>query len=685
MTEHPDRTHSLQPAHLSWQADGTPFSQRYGDVYFSSEDGLAESRHVFLQGNRLAERWAQLPKDAHFIIIECGFGTGLNFLGAWQLWKQVAPSGARLHYVSIEKHPLSGEELRIASAHWPELQALATVLVQHYPPALPGIHQLQPEPAVSLTLGFGEIVDMLDGIHDCDHPGLRDSLGIRADALMLDGFAPAKNPDMWSHAVCERLASLSSPGTSFATFTAAGQVRRQLAAAGFRVDKVAGHGRKRDMLVGEFVGVAPRLAATRRASPAWHCAPGPRFDSKTAVVIGAGLAGCHTARALADSGWRVTVLEQDGGCARGASGNPAGILYTRLATGDSEAAAFSLEAYLYAARHYRAGFAGALLHAGRDGLLNGMLQLGFNPSERRLMERIADRYKDVGDLVQYLDAAQASELAGIPLEHPALFFPDSGWLAPRKICSRLLAHPAIEFAHSRRVLALQPAAQGWEVQCGDGSALVAAACVVAAGIDSKQFRELETLPTSGVGGQISFLPRAATRPRLALCHSGYVAPTDAGGLCFGATFRINDAGSQLRNSDHQHNLQQLRENIPSLLAGASGRESVLQGLRGRAGVRCTTPDRLPIVGPVPNMDSLLERFRPLATNAKASINQAGEYLPGLYVNTGHGSRGLATTPIAAACIAALANRSPRPLHWRQMRAISPSRFAIRALIRGKSR
>lgn len=635
---------------------------------------------MFLDGNQLAERWRQLPKDAHFIIIECGFGTGLNFLAAWQLWDQLAPSDARLHFVSIEKHPLSPEDLETALASWPQLQPLAARLLQHYPLALPGIHQLQLDPQVSLTLGFGEITEMLDGIHDCDHPGLQAAMGCKADALMLDGFAPAKNPEMWSPAVVQRLASLSKPGTSFATFTAAGQVKRGLAAHGFRVNKIPGHGRKRDMLVGalEHRSVNPE---SRRSRPAWHCARPIRFDDKTALVIGAGLAGCHTARALANSGWRVTVLDHAAGYASGASGNPAGILYTRLAAGDSDAAAFSLEAYLYACRHYRADFAEGRLTEGADGCLNGMLQLGFNPAERSTIKRISDRYRGFGQLVSHLDAAEASTLAGIPIDYPALYFPGSGWLAPRRICGQLLEHPAIELVDKQRALELNPEGSGWRVQCAGGMSFAAAVGVICSGIDTTLFRQLAELPIKGVGGQISYLAAPATLPSVSLCHSGYAAPTDTGGLCFGASFRVNDATADLRVADHRHNLQQLQQYLAALVPGDIAEETLIQQLQGRAAVRCTTPDYLPVIGPVPRFDELRRVFQPLAANAKAAIDQPGEFWPGLYVNTGHGSKGLATAPIAGACIAALVNQSPRPLHWKLMRAVSPARFAIRSLIR----
>jgi tRNA 5-methylaminomethyl-2-thiouridine biosynthesis bifunctional protein len=156
-----------------------------------------------------------------------------------------------------------------------------------------------------------------------------------------------------------------------------------------------------------------------------------------------------------------------------------------------------------------------------------------------------------------------------------------------------------------------------------------------------------------------------------------------GELCCGASFRSNDAGADLRAADHRHNLQQLSRHLPSLLSAQALEGIEIDDLQGRAAVRCTTPDYLPIVGPVPRLDAMRRIFKPLARNARAHIDQPGEYWPGLYINTGHGSKGLATTPIAAACIAALANRTPRPLPWRLQRALSPSRFAIRALIRGQ--
>ncbi len=227
----------LRPASLKWR-DGTPYSDIFDDVYFSASDGLAESRYVFLQGNDLPARFASAD---HFTIGETGFGTGLNFLLSLAAWRESAPPAAHLHYLSVEKHPLSIADLRRVSRLWPALAAPAEELLSLYPPLLGGRHQLQlRDGRVTLTLLLGDALALLPDVQTV------------VDAWYLDGFAPAKNPAMWSAGVLREVARLSRPGTSFATFTAAGAVRRELQAAGFTVHKRAGFGRKREMLAGQM-------------------------------------------------------------------------------------------------------------------------------------------------------------------------------------------------------------------------------------------------------------------------------------------------------------------------------------------------------------------------------------------------------------------------------------------------
>lgn len=234
---------------MKQQADPTPHfddtgrlvAPRYGDLYFSKADGLAETTHVFLEGNHLAERFAAMVPGETFTVGETGFGTGLNFLATWRMFESEAPQGARLRFVSVEKEPLEAGTIRQALAPWPELAAYLDRLLAAYETPGPGTHRVVLAGGlIELVLLVGEAADVLSG---WEAP---------ADAWLLDGFAPARNPAMWSDEVFAQLARLSRPGTTLATYTAAGFVRRGLAASGFAVEKRPGFGTKRDMTAGRM-------------------------------------------------------------------------------------------------------------------------------------------------------------------------------------------------------------------------------------------------------------------------------------------------------------------------------------------------------------------------------------------------------------------------------------------------
>ncbi|HWT29086.1 MAG TPA: tRNA (5-methylaminomethyl-2-thiouridine)(34)-methyltransferase MnmD, partial [Methylophilaceae bacterium] len=404
---------------LVWR-DGQPYSAEFGDIYFSSDNGLEETRHVFLQHNRLAQRWQTLTA-VHFTIVETGFGTGLNFLCAWALWRKSAPKTARLHFVSVERYPLTHEDLRRALALWPELAELSTSLLEAYDTTAPGWHRLQFDAGrVCLTLVIGDALDML--------PRLKAGV----DAWFLDGFAPARNPEMWQDALFREMARLSRPGATFATFTSAGAVKRGLRAAGFEVLKTAGFGRKREMLCGSLSEdiqaslATPDHAATgmKRTTAPVPCALAlPDAAGKAAphaIVIGAGSAGASSAHALARRGWQVTLLERHEAVAREASGNPQAMLYPRLAGQDIVLSRLAMHGYLNTLRLITScGLSQA--HYAQCGLL----QTAFDADERVRCEAVAAR-RLPETLVHYVDAETASDIAGLPLQHSALYFPKGG-------------------------------------------------------------------------------------------------------------------------------------------------------------------------------------------------------------------------------------------------------------------
>ncbi|MGZ8252540.1 MAG: tRNA (5-methylaminomethyl-2-thiouridine)(34)-methyltransferase MnmD, partial [Methylophilaceae bacterium] len=280
-----------QHASIRWQA-GQPYSTEFDDIYFSTESGLEETRYVFLAQNQLTERWRSMGADL-FTIAETGFGTGLNFLCAWQLWDEIAPQQARLHFVSTEQYPLTQADMQTALALWPELSEHSQQLLAQYPDLSSGWHRLVfNQGRVTLTLMIGDANNTLP------------QLKAHVDAWFLDGFAPAKNPAMWQPALFANMARLSHAGTSFATFTSAGVVRRGLEAAGFSANKVAGYGRKREMLSGHYQDPKP-IVRTVSVVPKDTDPQSPQ-----AIVIGGGIAGTASSHALARRGWQVTLIER---------------------------------------------------------------------------------------------------------------------------------------------------------------------------------------------------------------------------------------------------------------------------------------------------------------------------------------------------------------------------------------
>lgn len=222
---------------ILWQ-NGAPFSGQFDDIYYSTESGLEESKHVFLGGNNLQQRWQNISDN--FTIIETGFGTGLNFFAAWDLWKNSASASAKLHYISIEKYPLTADDIATTANIWPQLSPYIKEFCEQYP--------LDFTQSCILHVGYNITLELLF----CDVAAAISQIKTQADAWFLDGFSPAKNPDMWNENLYNNIARLTKSGGTFATFTCAGDVRRGLQQAGFAVDKVKGFGKKRTMLAGGF-------------------------------------------------------------------------------------------------------------------------------------------------------------------------------------------------------------------------------------------------------------------------------------------------------------------------------------------------------------------------------------------------------------------------------------------------
>ena len=526
---------SLVPARYELRND-VPYSAAYGDVYHSAGGGPAQARHVFLAGNGLPERWRH---RGSFVILETGFGMGLNFLVTWRAWKDDPSRCRRLHFVSIEKHPFSLEDLRALHRLYPDLATEAAELHARWPMLLTGAHRIEFGNVV-LTLFFGDVAQLRD-------------LRLCADAIYLDGFAPAKNPEMWTHQVLRSVSRLAAREATLATWSVAGPVREALEATGFAVEKRSGFGTKREMLVARNVrsGPAPTLPEERKA-----------------VVVGAGLAGAAVCERLCGRGWEVELHERRAEPAQEASGNHAGIFHPIVTPDDS-----------IFARITRAGFLHTLWALARLNNVRhdrcGVLQLARNDKEAMSQQRAAAGLPL--DYAQFVTREEASGHAGVPVGAAGMWFPESGWIKPRSLVRAQLA------------------ACGDALQMHFGSALRelprAPVVVLAAGGDAPQLCPVPDLRLRRVRGQVTYLPESAIEPpHVVVLRGGGVLPPVDGVCVVGATYDLEDPDTAVREDSHAGNLERLK--------GILGAQVRVRGVEGRVGFRAVTPDRLPVVGKI---------------------------------------------------------------------------------------
>jgi tRNA 5-methylaminomethyl-2-thiouridine biosynthesis bifunctional protein len=604
------RSVCVTPARLSRTPEGVPFAPEFRDIYHSADGGLAQARHVFLAGNALPARWA--GRDS-FTILETGFGLGLNFLAAWDAFRSDREAPARLHFVSVERHPFPAADLAQALAPFEELKPLATGLLAVWPPPLAGFHRLQFEGGrVQLTLLAGDARELL--------PQLEAS----ADAIFLDGFSPARNPEIWSPEVVRELARLAAPGATLATWTVAGGVRAALEGAGFRVEKREGFGHKREMLFGVREGEPP---FARRA---------PR----RAVVVGAGLAGTMCAERLACRGWEVDLVD----AREKHTGATVGLVRPIANLRDAVNAQASRPAFLYALQHFH-----ALQHDGYHLLWKrcGVLQLADGDDEAARFQAIIGAQGHPPEFLRYVDAAEARSLAGREVRGPGWWMPTGAWVSPGSLAIALLARAGrrVRLHVGRAVERLEREGAEWRAIDAQGSVIAEApTLVVANAFDSRRLLPDARLPLSRVRGQVTFLPPAAGRALdVVVSGSGYVAPLPDGGHVIGATYQHDDPDGEVRAADHRENLARAAKMLPGFADDVHP-----MGLSGLAGFRATVPDRLPIFG---------------ATR-----------LPGVWTATGLGSRGLLWAPIGAELIASKLEGEPSPLPRDLAGAMAPSRF-----------
>lgn len=592
----------LESPQLDWSS-GQLRSLTHNDIYHSSDGAVAQCQAVFLQGNGLPERFTT---DRPFVILETGFGLGINFLVSWLAWRQWREgknisheNGAlrlppRLHFISVEKYPLGREELKQALAHFPDLALLAQQLIEQWPPRVSGPHHLEFEQgALVLTLHLGEVTEVMS------------SLRIAADAIYLDGFAPDRNPEMWSPYLMRQLARQCHPGTTLASWCVAGDVRRALMHEGFSVKKETGFGAKRHRLEAHFDAI-PLAAFERMNTPARNPALYRRAHPlpKEAVIVGAGLAGCLMAEALCRRGWRVKLIDRHGEPAQEASGNRAGIFRPFLSVDDNEHSQLCRAGFLYTS--------GLLQRLQQNDTIEmkvtGVLHLADSVEEEERFFQSVQQQNLPADYVQTLNREKAGIMTGIAAEHGGIFFPQAGWVRPQSLCRAALSAAGgnLETLWNTEVTQIKPKGSFWQLTLPNGQTLSTPTLILALGADANRLYP-ESNSLVRIRGQVTAVtpdPFPANTP--VLCGEGYIISGLPEGLCVGASFDVEDLDSEARASSQQENLERLLRFHPEFKPEAGT-------LSDRVGFRTMTKNRMPI---------------------------AKEMLPGLHALMGLGSHGL---------------------------------------------
>jgi tRNA 5-methylaminomethyl-2-thiouridine biosynthesis bifunctional protein len=534
MAETPDNS-------LDWSEPGAPRSQRFGDVYYSLEDGLAEARTVFLAGCGLPDAWAGRER---FTVAELGFGTGLNIAALLHLWRASRAQG-RLHVFSIEGFPVSREDAARALSAWPEIADAARALLDCWPTATPGFHRIDlPGWNATFDLAVGDAAWALDQWRGA------------ADAWFLDGFSPALNPDMWSDAVLDDVAARSAPGARLGTFTVAGAVRRGLVKRGFQVDKRPGHGRKRERLEAVMPGAVRRSAVGR------------------VVVIGAGIAGASVARALLAQGVEPIVIAEAGIVA---SGFPAALVTPRLDVGDEQLALLFAQALERAGRLYVEVEGGIVSH--------GVLRLEHSPRDANRFDKVASQRIWSPDAMERVNAGQVSARLGESVERGGLLMRGAMTVRPSAIMDAWLAGAK---RVDGRAVRLDRHDGRWRVLDAEDGVLAAAETVVlAAGWGASGLGVADLQP---VRGQASWATLIGGAPAVGAAWGGYTAPF-ADGMLFGATHDRDQTDDAVRADDDRRNLDTLRDALPRLAARIERAE-----VHSGAAIRAVTRDRLPVAG-----------------------------------------------------------------------------------------
>ena len=613
----------LQTAELDWEIVDDieiPISKQFGDVYFSKDNGLLETRHVFLNGNDLTERLSQLHDYQYFCVGETGFGTGLNILTLWQLWQQVRlDNHSHLHVVSVEKFPLNKADLIRALNVWTELKPLAEKLIQQYPLPIAGCHRLSfPEERFSIDLWLGDAQDIFPTIPKTQ----------TVNAWFLDGFAPSCNPDMWQANVLDHMVRLSDFGTTFASFSVAGIIKRGLKQHGIQISRPRGFGHKREMLKAIWLDTSQTETQSQDSETTIAAPPKSETSKQRKIaIIGAGIAGLSSAWAFAQRGHQVTIYEQNEPLS-GASGNPLALLNPKLCPIEQAHEHLMTLSWQHALNFYQQFKAFRSIQVQQIALKNADELSG-------LVEQYPENVLTANTTLECFPET----------EFPSLTLHQAGAVSPHQLRDEILQHAniRIEKVKISRLESTDSQVTLWQDQ--QIIAITDHAIVCCAKQSAELFENYPVLKP--IRGQVSWVENSQRPLALdqAYSYGGYCMQLDTAQLILGASFYPNRDDAEVLTEDHVHNYELIHNVFPKYAQGLPSVDT----WQGRASVRAQSLDYLPLVGKIQNFGQI-------------------------YTFAGLGSKGFLFAPLCSEILAALILGELCPVPQSLLDKLNPQRF-----------
>ena len=613
----------LQTAELGWEIVDDieiPISKQFGDVYFSKDNGLLETRHVFLNGNDLTERLSQLHDYQYFCVGETGFGTGLNILTLWQLWQQVRlDNHSHLHVVSVEKFPLNKADLIRALNVWTELKPLAEKLIQQYPLPIAGCHRLSfPEERFSIDLWLGDAQDIFPTIPKTQ----------TVNAWFLDGFAPSCNPDMWQANVLDHMVRLSDFGTTFASFSVAGIIKRGLKQHGIQISRPRGFGHKREMLKAIWLDTSQTETQSQDSETTIAAPPKSETSKQRKIaIIGAGIAGLSSAWAFAQRGHQVTIYEQNEPLS-GASGNPLALLNPKLCPIEQAHEHLMTLSWQHALNFYPQFKAFRSIQVQQIALKNADELSG-------LVEQYPENVLTANTTLECFPET----------EFPSLTLHQAGAVSPHQLRDEILQHAniRIEKVKISRLESTDSQVTLWQDQ--QIIAITDHAIVCCAKQSAELFENYPVLKP--IRGQVSWVENSQRPLALdqAYSYGGYCMQLDTAQLILGASFYPNRDDAEVLTEDHVHNYELIHNVFPKYAQGLPSVDT----WQGRASVRAQSLDYLPLVGKIQNLGQI-------------------------YTFAGLGSKGFLFAPLCSEILAALILGELCPVPQSLLDKLNPQRF-----------